>query len=119
MFDIFNRLSALPSQYTSFDPTDYQSIISAGGSTIMGLTQAENYKDKLALSASVKNNLETTLLADGFDLASAQTAGCIAVAGSKIISHTPGLQDNIESLRLYTIIGGLTPPTERLKKLKH
>jgi cell division GTPase FtsZ len=142
MFDIFNRLSALPSQYTSFDQVDYHSIMSGGGCSIMGLTQISSIKDKFAISSAVRNNLEKTLLASGFELGTAKLAGCIMVGGKKMMANVPGLQDNInyafdvlseitgkatvhrgiyednrETLRVYTIIGGLEKPTERLDEL--
>jgi len=143
LFDIFNRLSSMSSRYTSFDPVDYHSIIESGGCAIMGLTKVTEFGDKFALSQAVKKNLEKTLLAGGFDLSSARLAGCIAVGGKKQMHNVKGLQDNIDyafdvlseitgnatihrgiyednkdSLRVYTIIGGLHDCTARLEELK-
>jgi cell division GTPase FtsZ len=143
LFDIFNRLSALSSRYTSFDPVDYHSIMQAGGCAIMGLTTVPEFEDKFAVSQAVKRNLEKTLLASGFDLATARMAGCIVVAGRQLIEGVKGLQDNIDyafdnlseitgdatihrgiyedgrdSLRVYTIIGGLETCTTRLESLR-
>ncbi|MHC4111002.1 MAG: FtsZ/tubulin family protein [Planctomycetota bacterium] len=143
LFDIFNRISALSSQYTSFDPVDYHSIIESGGCSIMGLTKVKKFDEKYAISEAVKKNLQKTLLAGGFDLSTAKLAGCIAVGGKKLMNNVSGLQDNInyafdvlseitgratihrgiyeddkESLRVYTIIGGLDSPTARLEELK-
>ena len=144
LFDIFNRLSALSSRYTSFDPVDYHSIMQAGGCAIMGLTRVTEFNDKFAISEAVRNNLEKTLLAGGFDLSTAKLAGCIVVGGKKLMNNVKGLQDNIDyafdvlaeitgqasihrgiyednrdSLRVYTIIGGLDSPTVRLEELKN
>jgi cell division GTPase FtsZ len=143
LFDIFNKLSALSSQYTAFDPVDYHSIMESGGCAIMGLTKVTKFGDKFSLSEAVKKNLEKTLLAGGFDLTSSKVSGCIAVGGRKLMASAKGLQDNIdysfdvlseitgkatihrgiyedgrESLRVYTIIGGLSSPTERLEELR-
>ncbi len=143
LFDIFNRISALSSQYTSFDPVDYHSIIESGGCTIMGLTKVKKFDEKYAISEAVKKNLQKTLLAGGFDLSTAKLAGCIAVGGRSLMNNVSGLQDNInyafdvlseitgqatihrgiyeddrECLRVYTIIGGLDSPTARLEELK-
>jgi cell division GTPase FtsZ len=142
LFDIFNRLSALSSRYTSFDPSDYRSIMEAGGCAIMGLTKVSKFNDKFAISQAVKKNLEKTLLASGFDLGSAKLAGCIVVGSKKLMASVPGLQDNInyafdvlseitvnasvhrgiyedqrDCLRVYTIIGGLDAPASRLEEL--
>ncbi|MHC4309614.1 MAG: FtsZ/tubulin family protein [Planctomycetota bacterium] len=143
LFDIFNRISDLSTQYTSFDPVDYHSIIESGGCTIMGLTKVKNFDEKYAISEAVKKNLQKTLLASGFDLSTAKLAGCIVVGGKTLMTNVSGLQDNInyafdvlseitgratihrgiyeddrESLRVYTIIGGLDSPTGRLEELK-
>ncbi|MHC4477829.1 MAG: FtsZ/tubulin family protein [Planctomycetota bacterium] len=143
LFDIFNQISALSSEYTSFDPVDYHSIMEAGGCAIMGLTKVKEFDDKFALSKAVQKNLAKTLLAGGFDLSTARLAGCIVVGGKKLMRNVNGLQDNInyafdvlteitgrasihrgiyedgrESLRVYTIIGGLASPTARLEGLR-
>jgi len=143
LFDIFNRLSALSSRYTSFDPVDYHSIMQAGGCAIMGLTKVNKFDDKFAISEAAKKNLEKTLLAGGFDLSTAKLSGCIVVGGKKLMNDVKGLQDNIDyafdvlsevtgqatihrgiyednrgSLRVYTIIGGLESPTARLEELQ-
>jgi len=142
MFDIFNRLSSLNSRYTSFDPMDYSSIMESGGCAIMGLTKVKAFDDPYALSEAVKENLEKTLLAGGFDLSTAELAGCIVVGGKKLMAHTKGLQNNIDyafdvlseitgratihrgiyeddrdCLRVYTIIGGLDSPSARLEEI--
>lgn len=143
MFDVFNRLSSLSSRYTSLDPVDYQSILKSGGCAIMGLTRVDRFKDRFALSSAVKQNLEKTLLSDGFNLSSARVAGCTVVGGKRMLANTPNLQDNInfafdvltdltgnatihrgiyedgrEALRVYTIIGGLDFPKARVEELK-
>ena len=143
LFDIFNKVSGLSSQYTSFDPVDYHSIMESGGCTIMGLTKVTKFSDKFSLSQAVKENLSKTLLAGGFDLSTAKVAGCIAVGGKKLMANVKGLQDNIDyafdvlseitgkatihrgiyednrdSLRVYTIIGGLKAPAQRLEELR-
>ncbi len=142
MFDVFNRLSSLSSPYTTLDPVDYQSILKSGGCAIMGLTRVDKYKDRFALSSAVKQNLEKTLLSDGFDLSTARVAGCTVVGGKRMMANTPNLQDNInfafdvladltgnatihrgiyedgrETLRVYTLIGGLEFPAARVEEL--
>jgi len=143
LFDIFNKLSALSSRYTSFDPMDYHSIMEASGCAIMGLTKVSGFGDKFAISEAMKKNLEKTLLAGGFDLTTAKLAGCVVVGGRRLMTSVKGLQDNIdyafdnlsditgqatihrgiyednrECLRVYTIIGGLDICTARLQELK-
>jgi cell division GTPase FtsZ len=142
LFDIFNRISALSSQYISFDPVEYHSIMESGGCAIMGLTKVDEFDDKFAISKAVKNNLEKTMLAGEFDLSTTKAAACIVVGEKKLMANVKGLQHNIDyaldvlaeitgqatiyrgiyegnrdSLRVYTIIGGLDSPTTRLEEL--
>ena len=142
LFDIFNRVSALSSSYTSFDPLDYLSIVEAGGCLIMGRTKVDNPRDPFAISEAVKQNLEKTLFAGGLDLSGARRVGCIVVGGRKLMAQVKGLQDNIDyafdvlsgiagqatihrgiyedssdSLMVYTIVGGMDSPAARLEEL--
>ena len=114
----------------------------AGGCAIMGLTKVNKFNDPFAISKAIKDNLEKTLLADGFDLSTAKAAGCIVVGGKELIGSVKGLQSNIDyafdvlseitgeatihrgiyeddgdCLRVYTIIGGLDSPTAQLREL--
>jgi cell division GTPase FtsZ len=143
LFDVFNRLSALSSRYTSFDPVDYRSIMESGGCALMGLTKVKAIEDPYAISEAVKENLEKTLLAGGFDLSTAKVAGCIVVGGKTLLAQTKGLQSSIDyafdvlpeitgratihrgiyeddrdCLRVYTIIGGLDSPRARLEEIR-
>lgn len=140
-FDLFNRLSALSSPYTSFDPLDYQSILQAGGCAIMALTTVHKLDDPFAISEAVQNSLNRTLCAGGFDLATAKEAGCIIVGGKDLMTNVKGLQDNInyafdvfseiaakatihrgiyedssDSLMVCTLVGGLNSPDSRLQR---
>ncbi|MHC4482980.1 MAG: AAA-type ATPase lid domain-containing protein [Planctomycetota bacterium] len=143
LFNIFNRLSALGSRYTSFDPLDYLSIIKSGGCLIMGRTKVKELDDPFSISEAVKKKLEKTLFAGGLDLSTVKACGCIVVGGKGLMANVKGLQDNInyafdvlsevtgeatihrgiyedgsDCLRVYTIIGGLNSPTARLEQLK-
>ncbi len=143
LFDIFNKLSAMSSPYTAFDSVDYRSVMQSGGCAIMGLTKVTKFGDKFALSEAVKKNLSKTLLAGGFELSTAKLAGCVAVGGKKLMANVKGLKDNIDyafdvlteltgkatihrgiyednrdTLRVYTIIGGLDAPAVRLEELR-
>ena len=142
LFDIFNMFSSLSSPYTCFDPADYGSIMGAGGCLVIGASEVDRLDDKLAISRSVENSLQTSLFAGGEDLSTAKVGGCIVVGGIELMAHIKGMQDNIDyafdtlsevsgraticrgiyedkrdGLGVYTIIGGLKSPTARLKEL--
>jgi|WetSurSiteA1Bulk_404760.scaffolds.fasta_scaffold00048_42 cell division GTPase FtsZ len=146
LFDIFNRLAVQYSQYSNFDPTDYRTVIEAGGHCIMGVTTVRDITsgsvDETKISTAIRTNLEKTLLADGFQLTSATVAASIVVGGVKMFETVNGLydaieysfdtlasmtdqatihrgiyQDNSDVLKVYTIIGGLKRPKERYARL--
>jgi len=149
LFDIFNRLSIQHSPYTSFDPTDYRNVVTAGGHCIFGVTKVTGLMDdagivdETQISHSLKSNLEKTLLASGFDLGTAESAASIVVGGEQLFDEVAGLQEAIEyafdtlanltgdatvhrgiyqdqrdSLRVYTFIGGLKRPSPRYGELR-
>lgn len=138
-FDVFNKLSNRSSRYSSFDAADYAGIMQAGGCLVMDAVGVKDLRDPFAISEAIGSSLERTVLTDGYDLSTATTAGCIVVAGKKIMARVKGLQqnidyafdvladitgnatihrgiheDNTETLRVYTIIAGLDTPTVRL-----
>jgi len=142
LFHVFNVLTSNASPYTSFDPTDYSSVIRGGGVLVMGVAKLNEFDDEQKVSAAIKSNIEKTLLTD-VELSDASVAACIAVGSKDIMENTPGLmdslsygfdtlaslcpnatlhrgiyEDNKDSLRLYTIISGLGIPEKRLKQLK-
>lgn len=145
LFSIFDQLANMNSEFTSFDPVDYRSIIQCGGCCIMGLTKVKSLTDETSISDALATNIEKTLLAGGFDLTTAKFAGCIAVGGNNVMERA-GVQDMInygfdtlnnlvgsatchrgiynddrpESanvLKVYTIIGGLDVPKEKIVAL--
>jgi cell division GTPase FtsZ len=144
LFDTFNRISVLGSQYISFDTVKYHSIIEAGGFAIMCLAEVDEFDNEYAISKAVKNSVEQAVLAGEFDLTTAKAAACIVVGGKKIMANAKSLQHNIDyafdvlaettgqatiyrgiyednndSLRVYTIVGGLGIPDIRLEELGH
>ena len=141
LFDVFNRFSALSSQYTSFDSLDYRRVMQAGGCVVMGTSEVTKLDDPFAISEAVEDNLHETLHAGRFDLSTAKEAGCIVVGGKDLMTNVKGLQKNIDyafdvlsnitgqatmrrgiyednsnSLMVYTIVAGLAPPKARQER---
>lgn len=102
LFHIFNVLSKHPSQYTSFDPTDYATTLRCGGVMVMGVSKLNVTNDKPApksaneteISKSIKSNIDKTLLAE-IDISNGTFAACCAVGGKEIMENTPGLMDSL------------------------
>jgi len=143
LFSFFNKVSALGTRYTSFDPLDYLGIIESGGCLNMGRTKVDRFDNPFSISDAVKNNLKQTLFVKGLDLSTVKVCGCIVVGGRELMANVAGLQENINyafdvlsditgdatihrgiyednsnSLKVYTIIGGIDNPTDRLEELK-
>ena len=146
LFHIFNILSLQGSEYISFDPTDYMGVVTCGGHSIMGVTTVKldniNSSDESYVSNAIRTNLDKTLLASGFDLTTAKVAAAAVVGGRSMFENVGGLreaieygfdalasitgstvhrgiyQDDIEKLRVYTIIGGLKRPQQRYSDLR-
>lgn len=144
LFHIFNLLTTKDSDYTSFDPMDYDSIMKTKGCMIFGVTSVKDMNSETGIASALKNNLEKTLLAGGFDLTTATAAASIVVGGSNVYEEVAGLMDSIEygfdtlttitggamlhrgiyedpsktNLVAYTIVGGLDAPTRRVQELK-
>lgn len=143
LFDFFNKVSTLGSPYTCFDGLDYLNVIESGGCLVMGRTKVDKLDDPFSISEAVKNNLEKTLFAGGLDLSTVKSCGCIVVGGRELMAKVKGLQekidyafyilsemtgeatihrgiyeDNSDSVRVFTIIGGLNSPMDRLEKLR-
>jgi cell division GTPase FtsZ len=144
LFHVFNVLANKDSEYTTFDATDYDSIMRQPGCMIMGVTSVKNLENETAVSSALKKNLEKTLLAEGFDLTTATGAACIVVGSEEIFEETAGLMDNIEfgfdtlaaltggamvhrgiyedtnkdKLVAYTLVSGLKRPAKRIEGLK-
>jgi len=142
LFHVFNILTTQSSPYTSFDPTDYATVLQCGGVMVMGIAKLNKFDDEQAVSNAVKSNIEKTLLTD-VELSNARVAACVAVGGKNIMENTTGLMDNLsygfdtfsslcpvatihrgiyednkDSLRLFTMVSGLEISEKRLQQLK-
>ena len=142
LFHVFNVLTNQSSPYTSFDPTDYATVLRCGGVMVMGIAKLKEFKDEQSVSNAVKTNIEKTLLTD-VELSDARVAACVAVGGKEIMENTAGLmdslsygfdtlsslcpnatlhrgiyEDNKDSLRLFTLVGGLQVTDKRKQQLK-
>ena len=142
LFHVFNVLTNQSSPYTSFDPTDYATVLQCGGVMVMGVAKLKEFDDEQSVSRAVKTNIEKTLLSD-VDISDARVAACVAVGGKDIMENTMGLMDSLsygfdtlsslcpnaplhrgiyeenkDSLRLFTLESGLQVSDKRKLQLK-
>ena len=141
LFHVFNVITKKHTEYTTFDTADYMSIMRGGGCMIMGVTAVKDLEDSGSVSAALRGNLGKTLLAGGFDLKTASHAAAVVLGGSSILEeldntaieegfdtlamltgdatvHRGVYEDDKPRLNVYTLIGGLSGPDDRIRELK-
>lgn len=146
---IFNALSASSTKHTSLDPMDFARILSTGNCITYGKMEVpvtvENGKVVMRedeLAAAVINNMNDSLLAEGFDLTETERAGVIIVGKEEILDQIPAVTMNYafamlteatkgaglfrgvyademagNKLTVYTLYAGLGIPRARIDNL--
>lgn len=141
LFHLFNSVSVKHSHYTSFDRADLQTVLDSGLITF-GANPVEKYASETDISYAVRANLSKNILTGGIELNSGSIAAAVVIGGTDILNSMP--QTFIEhafdqlnrmlregstvhrgiyrgdkpNLTVYTIIGGLGRPNEKLADLK-
>lgn len=138
----FNLLASQNSEYSTFDKADFRGLL-GNGIMIFGATSVAEWSGKEDISVAVRQNLKGSLLADGFDLATANMAGMIAVAHDDVLSMIPmeyidyafnslgralgnegitlhnGIYEGArEGIRVFTIVSGMKRPEERISEIE-
>ncbi len=141
LLHLFNTVSIKTSHYSSFDVKDLKTIFDSGFITF-GATPIQKWSDQTDISYAVRSNLRNNLLSGGVDLSSGSVAGCVIIGGVNILTAIPqthldhafdqlnrllkkgstvhrGIyRGNRESLVVYTAIGGLDDPIEKINELR-
>lgn len=143
-FDAFNLYSTFPSAVKSFDPMEVaKTLFDGNGLTIFGKMDVYNYSEETALAEAVVENLNSSCLADGFDLKQSKYVAYILVANKKVwadvksthlsycnamIMEQTGasgvfrgiyVDDKVKEdcIKLYSIYSGLGLPDSRVQEL--
>lgn len=89
-FHLFNVLAARNSKYVSFDPANYKKVLFSGGCMIFGnvsINPENMTEDTIAIA--IKENLNSGLLAEGFNLIEATHAAFIVMSSKEKLSTIP------------------------------
>lgn len=143
--DVFNTLSSMPSSVKGLDPMEWAKLFTDGeGLTVYGELTVNNFTDDTAIAEAVLNNLNSNLLAGGFDLKQSRYVGVIVTANKEVWSQIPGSSINyamamvneqcgtpkgvfkgiytVETpdpvVKVYSIFAGLGLPASRIDQLK-
>jgi cell division GTPase FtsZ len=141
LFHLFNLTSIRESRYTSFDPSDLKTILDSGLITF-GATPVENWKDATGISFAIRNSLKKNILSGGVSIETGNTAGAMIIGSEEVLGQVPQVnldtafeqltrilkpgntvhrgiyRGNKPGLVVYTIIGGLGRPTDKLAELR-
>ena len=141
LFHLFNHTASKDSSYSSFDSNDYKIILDSG-LIVFGASPVDDWKDSVSISRAIRENLKNNLLSGGIDLSTGNCGAGIIIGGTEQLSSIPQsfldqafdqlsrmLQPNsivhrgIYSgnqpiLNVFTSIGGLGRPDEKLQELK-
>jgi len=93
LFHLFNTIAIRESSYTSFDQTDYKTLLDSG-SIVFGAMPVQNWKDETAIAYAVRENLKNNVLAGDVDITTGGVAAAIVVASKAILDEVP--QRNLE-----------------------
>lgn len=142
LFHLFNLLAAQPSKHTTFDRQDMDTVL-AGGITTFGATPLHQWNSGADIARAVRDNLQQNVLAGGMDLRTGTRAACLFVGAPDVLDAIPQeyLEEGFEQLRrvlkagnvvhrgiwtgsspglaVYTMVSGLSMPSERIHELAH
>ena len=143
--DVFNTLSSMPSAVKGLDPMELAKLMTDGGGlTVYGEMTVPNYEEDTAIAEAVINNLNSGLLAGGFDLKQSRYVGVIIAANKQVWSKIPSssvnyamsmvhdicgtptgtfrgiytIDSNEDSVKVYSMFSGLSLPEARVEQLK-
>lgn len=86
LFHLFNLTSNKDSSYSSFDKSDYQTILDSG-IVAFGVSPVKQWDDPVALSRIIRDNVKNSLLAGFTDISTASVAGVITIASEEILNE--------------------------------
>lgn len=88
--DVFNTLSSMPSNYKPLDPMEWAKLFTDGeGLTVYGELTIKDFVGETAIAEAILNNLNSNLLAGGFDLKQSRYVGVLITAPKAVWDQIP------------------------------
>jgi cell division GTPase FtsZ len=141
LFHLFNHTAARNSSFSAFDSNDYKQILDSG-LILFGASPVADWKSPTGISRCVRDNLRNNMLSGGIDINSGDSAGVVIIGGQKILEEAP--QENLDrafdqfsrmlrkgnvvhrgiysgdkdNLIVYTAVGGIAKPVNKLEELR-
>src|SRR5260221_8474906 len=102
----FNTYSSRESNVKSLDPVELLKLWCDGvGFSVYGELTIANYEDETAIAEAVISNLNSNLLADGFDLKQSKYVGVIMVANDEVWKNIASSSVNYAMAMVNDICG--------------
>lgn len=141
LFDLFNTICTQQSSYTAFDPNDFKTILDSG-LIVFGALPVPKWQEAGAISFALRDNLRKNILAGGVNLSTGNIGAAVVVASRNILSTVPhehidqafdqltrlllpgstvhrGIYSGSkEAMAVYTALGGLGKPEDKLAELR-
>lgn len=142
--DVFNKQSVAPSRGKPLDPMELGKLLVDGeGFTVYGSFSCHNYMEETALAEAVINNLNSNLLAGGFDITQSKYMGFMLCASKEVWAKIKAASVNYaielikeqcgmplaifrgmyeidtdeDCMRVYSMFSGLGLPSNRVEQL--
>ena len=146
LFHLFNNISIQDSEFTTFDKAELKDMLSSGVLSF-GACQIKKWDSDTDISFAIRDNLKKNILVSGLDIGQASKAACVVIAHPDVLDSIPqkyldhgfemltrimsngsvvhrGIyKSNIvdvkgkPSMRIYTMLGEVGSPEERIKEL--
>jgi len=141
LFHLFNNVVVQDSHYSTFDRNDLKAILDSGLVTF-GAAPVIKWTDATDISYAVRSNLKSNILSGGVDIGTGSIAGVVIIGGTQVMETIPQLhldhafdqmnrllkqpstvhrgiyRGDKDSLVIYTVIGGLGKPVDKINQLK-
>ena len=141
LFHLFNHTAAKDSSYSSFESNDYRQVLDSG-LIVFGASPVTEWKDSVSIARAVRENLRNNLLSGGIDLSTGNSAAAIIIGGTEQLNTIPqsyldeafdqlsrmlmpnsvvhrGIYSGDKAaLNVFSSIGGLARPQEKISQLK-
>lgn len=140
LFNLFNNIITKNSSYSTFDNKDYKTVLDSG-IIVFGATQVTKWADGTDISKAMRDNLQKNILSGGIKLNTGTVAASVVIGNADSLDNIPqeyldqafeqltrtlktnstvhqGIyKGNKSGLSIFTAIGGLAEPTEKLAEL--
>lgn len=109
IFDAFNSISSKHSNWITFDPKDYYTVLSSGLITA-GINAIKRFEKEDDIARAIRLNLTSTAILSGLNVQGATHAAIVIVAPSEVLDNIPSSALDSARSTLLSMMGGTGEP---------